>query len=144
MYIGLFTLVVALSSQAAHAELSLRPSNINGNGGGCVAASIISVHPKHFFFSDLCSEFDYYIGLNGFTYKLRRVSNPSKKSTGFTGHYSGEGVSVEIKATSGRLNKCEYLTDSEMESLYGVRRVVVVVWRGNRSARIEGIYNDCP
>ncbi|HKO61322.1 MAG TPA: hypothetical protein VJV03_09195 [Pyrinomonadaceae bacterium] len=48
------------------------------------------------FFTDRCSEKEYFIGINGKEVSLRRVSKGPGKPHDFMGSFSGEGYSVEI------------------------------------------------
>lgn len=52
---------------------------------------------SHFsFFTDRCSESDYYIGINGKEIKLSRISQKLGKPTNFIGSFTGSGYSVSI------------------------------------------------
>jgi hypothetical protein len=56
-----------------------------------------SRHNKEiYFFTDRCSEDEYFIGINGKEVRLRRISKKPGKPTNFIGSFAGEGVSVEI------------------------------------------------
>ncbi|HYH10264.1 MAG TPA: hypothetical protein VEK11_24665 [Thermoanaerobaculia bacterium] len=58
------------------------------------------------FFTDRCSVADYYIGVNGKEYRLRRTTRVPGKPTDFIGSFAGEGITVDI--TQPRLISKEY------------------------------------
>lgn len=48
------------------------------------------------FFTDRCSESDYFIGINGEEVRLRRVSKKTGKAHYFIGSYAGKGFNIDI------------------------------------------------
>jgi hypothetical protein len=58
------------------------------------------------FFTDRCSENDYFIGINGEEIELRRVSKKRGKPTNFMGSFAGNGIRVVI--SNARLTSKTY------------------------------------
>lgn len=49
------------------------------------------------FFTDKCSESDYFLGINGKEVRLRKTSKAVRKQHYFIGSYAGEGVRLKIE-----------------------------------------------
>jgi hypothetical protein len=93
-----------------------------------------------YFFTDRCSEGEYFIGINGKEFKLKRISRRPGEPTNFIGYFAGEGVSVEI--SHPRLIKKTYDPDEPRSAkivLDAEYRVLVTVEKGNRKKTFRGI-----
>jgi hypothetical protein len=91
------------------------------------------------FFTDRCSEKDYFTGINGKEYRLQRVSKSLGKPHYFVGSFAGEGLSVQI--SHARLISKTYLPGeprNESNVLDGVYKVLVTVTKGNIKKTFNG------
>ncbi|MCW3105619.1 MAG: hypothetical protein JWQ09_125 [Segetibacter sp.] len=73
------------------------------------------------FFTDRCSESDYFIGVNGKEFKLSRISKKPGKPIDFIGSFAGNGISIAISNprllkkiyTPGEARDESYVEDAE-------------------------------
>lgn len=92
------------------------------------------------FFTDRCSEGDYFIGINGEEIRLRKISKRAGKPHSFVGSFAGKGFGVDIGRP--RLIKKTYFPggprneDNVENAQYNV---LVTVKRGARKESFEGI-----
>ena len=92
------------------------------------------------FFTDRCSEGEYFIGIKGKEVRLRRISKKPGKSHRFIGSFAGEGVSVEIGHP--RLIAKRYFPNeprTEENVLDATYRVLVIVKKGALKKTFKGI-----
>ena len=92
------------------------------------------------FFTDRCSESDYFIGINGEEIRLKRVSRKPGKPHHFIGAFAGRGFSVNI--TLPRQVKKASVPDkaeNEDEVEGGAYDVLITVKKGGRKKTFEGI-----
>lgn len=92
------------------------------------------------FFTDRCSEKEYFIGINGKEVQLRRISKDAGKPPYFIGSFAGEGVSVEINHP--RLIKKTYGPDGardENNVLDAEYQVLVTVKKGPLKKTFKGL-----
>lgn len=88
-------------------------------------------HKEFSFFTDRCSESDYYIGINGNEVLLKRTSKKPGKPTDFIGSFAGNGIRVVIN--NPRLIGKEYHEGepkTEDNILSAVYKVDVLVTKG--------------
>jgi hypothetical protein len=82
---------------------------INNNAGDPEKIKICQANSAYsgdiVFFTDRCSN-DYYLGLNGTEYTLKRHPNKNKYYTSLIGSFYGKGLKVEVKSI--RLTSKEY------------------------------------
>ena len=92
------------------------------------------------FFTDRCSDEDYFIGINGKEVRLKRISKKPGKPTAFIGSFAGEGVRVEISRPR-LLGKITYDSDGsgEKEVLDASYKVLVTVKKGALKKSFKGI-----
>jgi hypothetical protein len=137
-------LVTAIYMTPAHAGPTLQPTQVST--GDCVATRITEEETGTAFFTNRCSESDFFIALNGATYTLHRTSAPTKNTSWYQGDFEGDGLNVHVALASGRIGKCEELSLSEMRSLSiaGPHRVTVKVRKNTDEVSINGIFDDCP
>lgn len=138
--LGSVALAVAFVVPDALAVQPLQPSGIYT--GDCVAPRIKAIPSGMSFFSNQCSESDFFVGLGGSTYLLHRTDGKTSRKISLEGSFAGEDISVEVRAVGLRLKECEIPGPAEGKS-DGVWTVTIIARRGNESARIEGIYDDC-
>ena len=92
------------------------------------------------FFTDRCSEHDYFIGINGKEFKLKRISRQPREPINFIGSFAGEGVSVEI--SHPRLIKKIYDPDEPRSAkiiLDAEYKVLITVKKGNLKKTFRAI-----
>jgi hypothetical protein len=137
-------LVIAIYTTPAHAGPTLQPTQVST--GDCVAARITEEETGTAFFTNRCSESDFFVALNGVTYILHRISGPTKNTLWYEGDFAGEGLDVNVALASRRIRKCDELSLAQMKSLSiaGPHRVTVKVRRNTDAVRINGIFDDCP
>lgn len=88
-------------------------------------------HTEFSFFTDRCSESDYYIGINGKEVALKRISKKHGNPTDFIGSFAGNGIRVVIN--NPRLTEKEYFegeAKTEDNVLSAVYKVDVTVTKG--------------
>ena len=88
-------------------------------------------HREFSFFTDRCSESDYYIGINGKEIVLKRTSKKPGKPTNFIGSFAGNGIRVVIN--NPRLVEKEYFEGepkTEDNIVSAVYKVDVSVTKG--------------
>jgi hypothetical protein len=93
-----------------------------------------------YFFTDRCSDSEYFIGLNGKEFQLRRISKEQGKPNDFIGSFAGEGLSVQINHP--RLIKKTYLPDesrNEDDVLDAEYHVLITVKKGTLEKTFKGI-----
>lgn len=92
------------------------------------------------FFTDRCSESDYFIGINGEEVRLRRVSKVTGKAPFFIGSYAGKGFNVDINRP--RLIKKTYVPgeprneDNVDSASY---KVLITIKKGTSKKSYNGI-----
>ena len=94
------------------------------------------------FFTDRCSESEYFIGINGEEIQLRRISKRPGKPHSFIGSFAGKGFNVEISRP--RLIKKKYFPDGikiedEDDVDSGSYKVLITLKRGARKKTFDGI-----
>lgn len=92
------------------------------------------------FFTDRCSESDYFIGINGEEVQLKRISKKPGKPHLFIGSFAGGGFSVNI--TLPRAVKKTNFPDAprnEDEVEGGAYDVLITVKKGARKKTFNGI-----
>jgi hypothetical protein len=92
------------------------------------------------FFTDRCSESEYFIGINGKEFRLKRISKKPGKPHYFIGSFAGEGLSVQI--SHPRLIKKTYLPDeprNEDNVLDAEYKVLVTVKKWDINKTFKGI-----
>ena len=92
------------------------------------------------FFTDRCSESEYFIGINGEELQLRRISKKSGKPHLFIGSFAGSGFSVDISLL--RPVKKPNIPDelgNEDEIEGGAYDVLITVKKGARKKTFNGI-----
>jgi hypothetical protein len=90
-------------------------------------------------FTDRCSEKEYFIGVNGKEFRLKRVSK-KREPHYFVGSFAGEGLTVQI--SHARLVSKTYLPGeprNESNVLDGVYKVLVTVRKGKLEKTFNGI-----
>lgn len=92
------------------------------------------------FFTDRCSEGEYFIGINGKEIQLKRISKKPGKPHFFIGSFAGNGFSVNI----GRpllIKKTKFLdepgNEDDIES--GAYNVLITIKRGTSKKTFNGI-----
>lgn len=93
-----------------------------------------------YFFTDRCSDGEYYVGLNGKEFKLRRVSKGQGRPNDFIGSFAGEGLSVQI--TQPRLTEKTYLPNeprNEDNVLDAAYHVLITVKKGALKKTFKGV-----
>ncbi|HEX8250501.1 MAG TPA: hypothetical protein VF599_20165 [Pyrinomonadaceae bacterium] len=92
------------------------------------------------FFTDRCSESDYFIGINGDELRLRRISKKPGKPHHFIGTFAGSGYSVVISLTRP-IKKMPFpdkpRDEDEVEG--GAYDVLITVKKGARKKTYNGI-----
>lgn len=92
------------------------------------------------FFTDRCSESEYFIGINGEEFQLRRISKKPGKPHSFIGSFAGNGFRVDISLP--RLKKKTYFPDEPKDEdnveggAYDVR---ITVKKGASKKTFNGI-----
>jgi hypothetical protein len=92
------------------------------------------------FFTDRCSEKEYFIGINGKEFRLKKVSQERRKAHYFVGSFAGDGLSVQI--SHPRLIGKTYLPgeprteDNVLDAAY---KVLVAVTNGKVKKTFNGI-----
>ena len=97
-------------------------------------------HREFSFFTDRCSESDYYIGINGKEIALKRTSKKPGKPTNFIGTFTGNGIRVVIN--NPRLVAKEYFEGeprTEDNVSGGVYRVDVTVTKGKVTKKFKNM-----
>lgn len=92
------------------------------------------------FFTDRCSEGDYFIGINGKEVQLRRISKSPGKPIDFIGSFAGKGFNVEINLL--RPLKKAYRADqrrNEDDVEGGVYDVFITVKKGAHKKTFNGV-----
>jgi len=92
------------------------------------------------FFTDRCSESDYFIGINGEELRLKRISKKAGKPHYFIGSFAGKGFSVNISHL--REVKKTYLPNeptNEDNVEGGAYNVLITVKKGARKKTFDGI-----
>jgi hypothetical protein len=93
------------------------------------------------FFTDRCSEDEYFIGINGKEVRLRRIAKQSGRPAYFLGSFAGEGVSVQI--SHPRLIKKTYLPGeprNEENVLDAEYKVLIAVKKGALKKTYNGVF----
>ena len=90
------------------------------------------------FFTDRCSEEEYFIGINGKEVRLRRVSKEPGKPHDFIGAFAGEGFSVEI-STQERVEVLARERIGEDEIVSGAFNVDITVKHGAIKKAFKGV-----
>jgi hypothetical protein len=92
------------------------------------------------FFTDRCSESDYFIGIKGDEIKLRRISKKPGKPNPFIGTFAGSGFSVVISLTHP-IKKTPFPDEprDEDEVEGGAYDVLITVKKGARKKIFNGI-----
>ncbi len=111
---------------------------VNGNAGNsekiktCLTNSSYNEHVV--FFTNRCSD-EYYLGLNGTEYTLKRLANRNKYYTPLIGSFYGKGLKVEVKGI--RLSRKEYEEGSK-DVLSGTYDVLITVHKGKVVKKFNG------
>lgn len=92
------------------------------------------------FFTDRCSEGEYFIGINGKEIQLRRISKKPGKPHFFIGSFAGNGLSVNISLPRP-IKKTYFPDDSKNEDEIegGAYDVLITVKKGARKKTFEGV-----
>jgi hypothetical protein len=93
------------------------------------------------FFTDRCSESDYFIGINGEELHLRRISKKTGKPHSFIGSFAGKGLSVDI--SQPRLIKKTYFpgeSRNEDNVEGGAYNVLITIKKGTSKKKFDGIF----
>lgn len=91
------------------------------------------------FFTDRCSEDEYFIGINGEEVRLRRISKKPGRPHYFIGSFAGRGVAVEIKYP-GLIKKTNRPAGAGDEDRFQIGRykVIVTVKKGTLKKTFKG------
>lgn len=92
-------------------------------------------HREFSFFTDRCSEKEYYIGINGEEISLRRISTKPGKPTDFIGSFSGNGIRVII--SNPRLIAKTNYEDEHLEG--GSYKVDVTITKGRLTKKFKNM-----
>ena len=92
-------------------------------------------HREFSFFTDRCSESEYYIGINGKEIGLKRISKTPGKPTDFIGSFAGNGIRVLIN--NARLIAKEHYEGEDIEG--GTYKVDVTVTRGKLTRKFKNV-----
>src|SRR3954465_11487685 len=105
--------------------------------GRCIENSAMNKEIN--FFTDRCSEKEYFIGVNGKEFRLKRVSK-KRQPHYFVGSFAGQGLSVQI--SHARLIGKTYLPGeprNESNVLDGAYKVLVTVRKGKIEKTFNGV-----
>jgi hypothetical protein len=92
------------------------------------------------FFTDRCSESEYFIGINGEELQLRRISKKPGKPHSFIGSFAGNGFSVVI-SLSRPVKQTYFPREPGDEDIAegGAYNVLITVKKGARKKTFNGI-----
>ena len=124
-------------------ELWLSPVNT----GDCVAPRIVAERTVTgkattedvYFFTDRCSEEDYFIGVNGIEHPMKKVSADPQAPHHFIGSFAGDGISVRVGQP--RLLYKKYIpgeAETDDNILDAAYEVLVTVKKGGLERSFQG------
>ena len=97
-------------------------------------------HKEFSFFTDRCSERDYYIGINSQEVSLKRTSKKRGKPTDFIGSFAGNGIRVVInnpRLIGKEYHEGEPKTEDNVSG--GVYKVDVIVTKGKVTKAFKNV-----
>lgn len=92
------------------------------------------------FFTDRCSDEEYFIGIEGKEVRLRKISKKLRNAHYFIGSFAGEGFRVDVRYP-GRTKRTydPYITDDRDKLPNGSFNVNVTVRKGGQTKTFKGV-----
>jgi hypothetical protein len=90
------------------------------------------------FFTDRCSSKDYFIGINGVEYKLKRKSGISDRPPYLTGSFAGKGIQAKIE----KIRSINKTNNDGIEG--GELEVLVTITQKKKTEKIKGVLSYGP
>jgi hypothetical protein len=132
---------VSTAKTAAHRKIDLQYCTRNNAGDPQkiqICKQNLANQERVTFFTDRCSNNDYFIGINGVEYKLKRKSRESSRPPYLTGSFAENGIQVKVE----KIRSINQVNNDGVES--GELEVFVTITQNKKVKKVKGILSYGP
>lgn len=132
---------ISIAKTTAHRKIDLQSCTQNNPGDPQkiqICKQNLANLKRVTFFTDRCSSKDYFIGINGVEYRLKRKGGSLASPPYLTGYFAGNGLQVKIaKIRSINQTNTDGIEGGELE-------VLVTITQQKKTEKIKGILSYGP